>query len=73
MELLHRAFEILLLPLVEVGRNQMATCRVKSEEMTVNKRCYFNEVVYEEISQLLVEEAMVKERLCHILFFTIWR
>lgn len=25
--------------------------------MTVNRRCYFNEVVYEEISQLLVEEA----------------
>lgn len=39
--------------------------------VTVNRRCYFNEVVYEEISQLLVEEAMVKERHNHILFFII--
>lgn len=65
------AFKILLLPLVEEGRNQMATCRVKCDEMTVNRRCSFNKVVYEEISQLLVEEAMVKAGLCHILFFTI--
>lgn len=69
VELLGLAFEILFLPQVEAGRNQMATCWVKYEEMSENRRCSFKKVNYEAISQLPVEEA----GLGYILFFMMKR
>lgn len=41
--------------------------------MSVNRGCSFKEIDCEEITQLLVEETMVKAGLCFILLFTMKR